>query len=220
MLGPADRAIAAREALDCLDDMHRAIVQREAPFDLQAGERKARAHGEPIPAGVDVVARNRCLAVRTEPGRELLIGRRSEDVEAPVVAHDPGQELRVGAGAVLRVASRIEGGRLDRRPCRRPQRVDPRSLDHDLGDMASFCEHGDLQIAVLDRHRAAAAMQGEGRHRCRQYAERGQPRGTNGGARDVSHRATAGCRAPVARGRHRRARRLSMRNGGDCGRQP
>jgi hypothetical protein len=74
------------------------------------------------------------------------------------VPHDAGEQRRIDARAVDRVRRRIVGRRLDRRPLRRPQRIDPRRLVRDLRDVPAFLENRDAQYFVLDRRGAAAAV--------------------------------------------------------------
>ena len=110
----------------------------DPPLDPQVRQRQQRPLDEGLARLLELVPHERRLAVHGQPGRGLLVRRPAEDVEAQVVAHDPREQRRVDSAAILGVHGVVVGRRLDRRPRRRPERVDARGLVQDLGDVAAF----------------------------------------------------------------------------------
>ena len=122
----------------------------------------------------------------------------------------------------------VVGGRLNRRPGRRPERVDAGGLVQDLGDVPAFLEDGHAEDVVLEPRGAAAAIvwkcHGAGimptAPRCGEVrsasaiSRRRTPRGTNRSRKWLS---TFGFGASMAclqrfRAIRRSARRFSQRN--------
>ena len=150
------------------------IVQLESSLDLQVRERQMRLHDELAARHLDVVVHDRRLAVHGHAGCGLLRRRRAEDVEAQVVSHDAGEQRRIDVGAVGGMLRPIVGPVVDRRPGRRPERIDALALVEDFRDVATLGEDGHAQRVVLNRHRAAALvgmrrMRGM-REMCRRHA--------------------------------------------------
>ena len=169
VLGPGDRPVDARQVLDHFVDPYRSAVQTETPLEPEFGQRQHGAHRKLAVVLTDLVAGDPGLAMHRHAGGGLFRRGSAENVQAQVVAHDAGEQRRLGRVAVFRVGRAIVSGRLDRRPPRRPQRIHLRVLVEDLGDVAAFLEQRDAQVAVFDHDRAASAVDSPRQHR-RYYA--------------------------------------------------
>ena len=123
-----------------------------------SGKRARRVRAPP--RFLDLVARHRPLAVHRDAGREFLVRRSAENIQAQVVPHDAREQLALHARAVFGVHAGTVRRGLDGAPRRRPQRIDAGFLIEDFGDVPAFLQHGHTQVLVLDCRRAAAAIDG------------------------------------------------------------
>ena len=165
MLRPPDGPVEAAQGIDAFADADRASAQRDETFEPDLRERQQRSQPEPVIGDGDRVRRHRCVAMHGQARGRLFNRRPAEDVEADVMTHDAGEQDGLGAGAVrVAVERRIVGGRLDRRPRRGPERIDPGLLVEHLGDVSAFREHGDTDALVLDRGGTAPVIDLVERH--------------------------------------------------------
>src|SRR5262245_62545851 len=115
MLRPADRSIATGEILDDFANANRAIDQFDPPLDLETRHRQVRARDERRAGPLEIVRRDRRLAVDRQAGCGLFGRWATENIEAQVVPHDSAEELPFRAAAVVSMMTRAERGRLNRR---------------------------------------------------------------------------------------------------------
>jgi hypothetical protein len=157
MLRPANRPVGRRQVLDAFVNMYHSIGEDDAAFDAQLRCRQQGIHRDLVGVRVDREPSGGHLSMHRQASGRFVGGRSAKDVETQVVAHDAGEQRCVRAAAILRVACRVVGRRLDRRPRRDPQGVDARLLIEDLGDVASFVKDREAQRVVLDRGRPPSA---------------------------------------------------------------
>ena len=112
VLGPADRLVDTARVLHRFADPNGRPLQLDPALDLRPARGRLRAHDDRIAGAADVEVRDRYLAVHRQPAASLGVGRPAKDVEAEVVAHDPGEQARFDAATVFGVAQRVVGSRV------------------------------------------------------------------------------------------------------------
>ena len=165
VLGPGDRSIARAQILDALPNVHRPINQREFALDAKSGQWQRGRGGHGVAGDVEFVPHDGRFAMGRQSGGGFGHRRAAENVDTQIVPHDSREKFRIGAVAVLRVPRMHVGGRFDRRPRWRPQRIDAGALIENLPDVAAFFEHCQPELVVLDNRGAASAEFVRGRHR-------------------------------------------------------
>ena len=96
--------------------------------------------------------------MRGETRLGFLVRRWTENIQTQVVPHNAGEQTRIAPASVRVNVSGAVLRWLDRRPWRRPERIDAGGLVEDLGDVSALLQDRHSEIGVLDSGRAAAAI--------------------------------------------------------------
>ena len=155
MLGPGDGTVERRKVLDGFGDKNSIGRQPDAPLerDLRAwhdasSRQFTAVHGY-------VVRDDRSLAMYADTGLCLFLGRRAEQVEAEVMAHDAREQPALGIVAIFGIRGGAVGRELDRPPWRNPERIHAGGFVQNLGDVPPLDGDRQTDAIVFELHRAA-----------------------------------------------------------------
>ena len=106
MLGPGERPIHGGQIGHRLADLHHAVgSQFEFPLEIELRQRQMRLGDHAHARDFDLIRRDRRFAMYSHARRVLSFRRRTENIQAQIMAQNPGKQLAFGIVAIFGMAS-------------------------------------------------------------------------------------------------------------------